>query len=116
MRKLTIDRSVWLRGAADSYLLREDGKRCCVGIYLGACGVSDEQLFKRCTAFSVSVFDDEAEFPQEARWTLDDVYNNSDTAMKLYRTNDDLSLSAEQRETRVRELFAEQDIEVEFVG
>ena len=44
--KLTIDRNVWLRGEGNgvSFLLREvDRKMCCVGIYLKACGILENE-------------------------------------------------------------------------
>lgn len=57
VKELVIDRKIWLRAkredakkwklgdATGSYLLREqDGKRCCLGIYLAACGVPDVLL------------------------------------------------------------------------
>lgn len=56
IRKLVIDRRVWLRGegANESYLLRSrDHKMCCVGIYLEACGVPKSELPGRRVAIEV---------------------------------------------------------------
>ena len=68
MRTLTIDRAVWYRGQGpeESKLLRsEDGRRCCIGLYLQACGVPDNAL--RGKPVAVQLFN--IALPPEADWT-----------------------------------------------
>lgn len=76
MRNLVIDRSIWLRGEGEdeSRLLRvADGKMCCVGIYLAACGVPSSQLEEVKCASEVrrkwgTVLVRIPTFPEEAQW------------------------------------------------
>lgn len=103
----TIDRSVWLRGERlSSTLLRScDGKRCCVGIYLAALGVPDEDLR------DLDLFEDVHSplIPAEAAW-LAAMPNGEES---LYQVND-YDQYAGDREKRVRAIFARHDVLVEF--
>lgn len=105
MKRLVIDRSIWLRGEGgnNSYLLREeDGKKCCLGIYLGACGTPDELL-------SGHVGTGQIVLPEEAKW-LD---QGADAFMIV---NDDPHTPASTRERGIEALFASHGIQVTFVG
>lgn len=110
--KLTIDRSIWLRGNEEeyldnSYLRNRKGQQCCVGIYLTACGVKG--LTGKKAACSVS-----AKLPEQAKWLIDGA-ENSDLAMDLYVANDGQG-KASHREKKVKSLFKKAGVEVEFVG
>jgi len=111
MRKLTIDRAIWLRGEGFyiSALLRgSDAKMCCVGIYLEACGVSRDVLV------DVHVAEDVKDLPEEARWLRK--YRDKDGA-GLYETNDSTDYQDEHvREDRIAAAFARNGVEVEYVG
>lgn len=117
--KLVINRRVWLRGegSENSRLLREeDGKRCCVGIYLSALGVPDEMLKNATTAVWVVR---RRLLPPAADWLeqpdLDIVYSTSEDARRLYATNDDMRESEEFREEIVAAIFRRHGVEVEYV-
>lgn len=124
MRKLKIDRSIWLRGEGDrrSKLLRSsDQKMCCIGIYLEACGVDREILSDIGDASSMFV---KRVLPEEARWLVST--DISPSAESFYRINDcilnsdypdeyaEIS-SEEDREQKIKEMFLKHDVEVEFL-
>lgn len=128
--KLTIDRRIWLRGEGESCLLDGRGKRCCVGIYLGALGWNDVRLHRASTADAVHC--DSKPIPM---WLGQD-YCRSVDAQILYRINDlplgeprtalpssslapgkpILMLDEGDRENRIAEVFARNGVDVEFVG
>lgn len=118
MRELVIDRKVWLRGENfyTSCLFRpEDGKRCCVGIYLQSLGVDDEDIAGIESAHGV-----QCDLPTEAKWL---VYNSetngagaSRLASKLYQANDAVGTPGYAREAAIAALFKERDVKVTFVG
>jgi hypothetical protein len=117
MKHLTIDRSRWARGLpmeGGTYLLDpsgDTGKQCCVGIYLSSLGVEDAELAWKETADDVT-----SPLPDEANWLISQGSSfRSEVADKLYSEND-RDQSEEDREQEIAALFAEQGIEVEFVG
>lgn len=130
--KLIIDRAVWLRGEGKgkSFLLRqEDGKRCCLGIYLAALGVSDE-LLEHVGSPARGL---QLSLPAEAGWLIEaEAYGfrfpheNSAVACDLMHMNDapehgylridGLDLTEARREEFVAARFKEHGVEVEFVG
>lgn len=109
MKKLVIDRNVWLRGEGSdrSKLARgADGKRCCVGIYLLSCGVGLTELLDRGEPrYSV--------LPKEADWLGKSRYEST---QKLYDANDDQTITAEHREQRIAQVFQTQGVKVEFIN
>lgn len=121
MRKLVIDRKVWLRGEGSlvSELHRKsDGKMCCLGIYLESCGIPRESMTGRGGPFKMFI-DSHTEPPEEARWLLDPHgYTGQCTsviASELMTVNDERGDDA-LRERRVKALFAQAGVDVEFVG
>lgn len=117
-RKLVIDRARWFRGkgADDSRLLRScDGRMCCLGIYLEACGVPSDALENTPypSTYRLRPF-----IPAEAQWLLarDSRNPTSSDAIDLATTNDRTSIKARTREERIRAMFAKHDVEVVFVG
>lgn len=117
-RDLVIDRSIWLRGErnGDVYLLRPaDGKMCCLGIYLQACGASPDTLRGRRYPSSVAVA-----LPDEARWLLRPgkpvvgVQSDSLETTELAVTNDDNTITDAEREKRIATLLAKHDVRVTF--
>ena|SRR3990167_304742 len=113
---LVIRRSEWLRGEPlKSCLLRGDGKRCCVGIYLAALGVPDRVLRPRggrATARSVFLEDPDW-FPESASWLVHD-WLDSQVAHELYAVNDSTTIDKHEIEANIAALFASQGITVEF--
>lgn len=117
MEKLTIHVKNWLhregRGSVTSCLLRpEDGKRCCLGIYLeDNCGVSPDVLCDIATP-DMLPHDILGRLP---KWLL--IHrNNTRLAEALMSANDQVE-ERDEAETRalVQKLFAEADVEVEFI-
>lgn len=111
MKKLTIDRKIWLRGEGSvrSKLLRpEDQKRCCIGIYLESCSVPKETLLNKGTYYGIAQWG--VLLPEETAWL------HSYVAQAFYTTNDDQTLTEEEREQKLTALFAGQGIEVEFIN
>lgn len=129
-QKLVIDRNVWLRGDPRSYLLRYDGKRCCIGIYLGACGVPDEKLKNQADVTSLVTSHGSAALPPEARWMWEDfegeqtdvpgseyIYGINDMRPMAEREDSKHYVVSEaDRERKVREFFARHGVEVEFIN
>ena len=109
---LVIDRNIWLRGEGpvESRLHREsDGKMCCVGIYLAACGVPLEKLTGRKTKHELK--DDGAiANPPECDWLN---YNDKDDY--FYRSNDSDMLEG-NRERSIVQQFAVQGVNVTFIN
>jgi hypothetical protein len=113
LKHLTIDRKVWARGPGDNFLLNpKNGRQCCVGIYLSSLGMEDAALALVETAAWVT-----GTLPDEANWLLQRLPHTwvSKIAEKLYAEND-REQNEEDRERQIAALFAEQGIEVEFVG
>ena len=111
IKEFTIDRAVWLRGEGEfkSKLYRvEDGKMCCLGIYLCACGIDKSLLANRATP-------EETETQMPA-WLIDSLRPmRSSLASKLITVND-IKLDEDKREETIKELFAEAGIKVTFKG
>lgn len=85
-------------------LRREDGKRCCVGIYLKACGMSDSQLLDLTTADQLVGL-----LPVEAQWLQRNGVN-----LPLYQLNDSVSIIKASREAQIATEFAEHGVIVTF--
>lgn len=127
INEFTIDRSMWLRGRepGGSYLLREiDGKRCCLGFYLEACGVPDDQL--RGYAAPGSVYRNRAEYRDLVpKWLIGPPWHrlsddpadavNSITAQYLMEVNDATDSTDAEREALIAKTFADHGVEVHFV-
>ena len=121
VNEFVIDRAVWARGPSSTndgcrrqfnMLLSVDGMRCCVGIYLQACGFTDESMLDVGGAGSV---------PGSPGWLLrkDELFEDgtpkpSAEAEALYAAND-RPLEDADRESRVAAYFARQGIIVTFV-
>jgi hypothetical protein len=114
--KLTIDRNTWLRGEGSvvSRLLRkDDGKKCCLGFYMNACGVSDSEIEE------VRLPSDLDDIPNEAAWLVEksNIKNlnvPSPIAFDLMQYND--ASSQFGREEEITKIFKEAGVEVEFVN
>jgi len=126
--KFTIPRDKWLRGEGGlvSRLLRpRDGKMCCLGHFGLACGLSSEMIEDRSnpieiitdinppdawtqknnnSAFLFASFRDSLNFPL------------STDCSTLMEVNDDKSISDEDRERAIVNIFSAHEIEVEFTS
>jgi hypothetical protein len=116
--ELTIPRSTWLRGegAERSALLRpDDGRMCCLGLYLQACGIPRPVLTGRATA--IALVDRGYKVPY---WLYqgtpgENAFMNSRAAAALMGINDWSKGTEEHREAEVKRMFKEQGITVTFV-
>jgi len=115
--KLTIDRKVWLRGeggAASKLLRANDGKRCCVGIYLVALGVTDELLTEVSVAHGTGSL--RRFVADHTPWLANThVTDASADANYLYSRNDDRGIEESYRERNIAAIFAKHGVEVEFI-
>lgn len=109
--RFTIDRKTWLRGEGcdASFLLRSDGKKCCMGFYGLALGLTEVQLLSQRSPRGV------------AQWPKDWTKGRLADLMRVFELNDaELGEpgigSEEERERRIRSLFGKHGVEVEFVG
>ena len=119
--KLVIDRKTWIRGedSGASCLLRSsDGKKCCLGFYALACGLHENQIREKPAPANLSntgikQWNDTMyrSIPTDAYQTL----KHSSIAQHLMLINDEVCFSSEEeREQKIKELFARIGVEVEF--
>jgi hypothetical protein len=117
--KLTIQRSKWLHGEGSdqSFLLREsDGKMCCMGFYLRAVGLTDDQIRDKTTPEDVAmaIINSPASWLLTPRWNGGSALENSIDCSFLINKNDIINLKVD-REEAIAKLFAKHEVEVEFV-
>lgn len=118
--KFQIDRQRWARGEdTKNLLLDEKNHQCCVGMYLSACGVPNEILANQASASTLAY---KGQLPGGAKWLVTDggVPYNSKVASDLYNVNDHAfqpgPYCENETEKKIKEIFATQGVEVEFVG
>lgn len=113
MAKFTVDRQKWYRGSsAGSKLLRQDGSRCCIGFVGEQCGFADEDILNKECAFEVK----SGKWPKWFFEPWHDSVQQTDDLMYAYDTNDDGGISDSEREARLKEIFAKNGDEIEFVN
>jgi hypothetical protein len=107
IKKLIIDRARW----GQSALLNKDGTMCCLGFLSKACGVHDEVMLG--VAFPrfdwIKEYNINKEFGDRAG-----VYGG--VAGEASKINDDNSISKSEKETKLIELFAKNNINLSFIG
>lgn len=109
VKRFTIKRNEWLRGNPDEgKLLNYEGKMCCLGIYLKACGVPAEDLEDKDMPSELAC---EYKLPAWLATEEDELV----PVVKLANKNDEAGLAPAVREKQLRELFKEQGIVVRFV-
>jgi len=114
--KFTVERNKWLRGqgAAQSDLLNSAGKMCCLGFYSLACGLRYENILHVTSPASI----DDSLLTGELSKLVElssDGYVNTPDCLRLMIINDDVELTDNQREARLKILFTKLNIEVEFL-
>jgi hypothetical protein len=113
--KYVVDRRTWFRGkgADDSKLLMDNGMRCCIGFVGKQCGISDDDLLG--VAEVTAMHYDKKKFPT---WMREPYSLKGKAGLTVigqaYHTNDDENINDEQREARLKEIFAEAGDEIIF--
>lgn len=114
--KFTVDRKIWLRGEGSgaSYLLREsDGKKCCVGIFLGACGMPDRHIKGLASANDIH---DAIPGGKRGPTAFLLERGNDPVAARLYNANDFRYTDGNKRENKIKKLFHSVGVLVSFKG
>jgi hypothetical protein len=108
MATFTVSRKTWYRGQGphESYLLQDDGTRCCIGFVGQQCGISDHALLLRRTARIAAGLEPEPGWPEWLKGT---------TTSGVYTTNDNVLLSDPERESKLKEIFSAHGDEIVFV-
>lgn len=111
MATFTVKRSEWYRGKGDeeSKLLREDGKRCCIGFVGQQCGFADERLLGISTVARARDNGDSSVWPA---WMLKELGGEIQEA---YTVNDRESITDGEREAQLKEIFKRNGDEIVFV-
>lgn len=114
---LVIDRSIWLHGedSGQSFLLRpSDGKMCCLGIYLHACGLPKKELsnVKMPSKLPNKI---QKNIPE---WliSIHDFSQGVDEASEINDTTLCEGMTAKTRERKLQKIFREHGTKVIFQG
>jgi hypothetical protein len=107
--KYIIDRQTWYRGqgSVQSALLKEDGRRCCIGFVGKQCGLPDADLMDVPDVRNAGSFD---------AWPAWFETGHSDSLAEAYKINDSATLNDASRESQLKALFAEQGDILEFIN
>lgn len=119
VKELVIDRNVWLRGEGSqnsTLYRRSDGKMCCIGIYLNACGIQRDTLEGKMIAEDLPI----VYYRKVPEW----LYKHSDYVLTPgvpYGTNDRIAsgedeFTEEDREREITKAFAAHGVTVTFVN
>lgn len=119
MQTLVIDRSKWRNGSQDeekygeTMLLGQDGMKCCLGFEAMRCGLTERQIRGKQSPSDVAP-SNRKKIPH----LVDEYsfYNQSCFSINAIEINDEADISKKDREARLKELFAEQNIKLKFVG
>lgn len=125
MRNFTIDRSKWRAGSEGdnrlgvgrNFLKNEEGFMCCLGQMIN-------QKYPEVNMLNVSDPHDIEDFVSEDNIFTKCLYIsyeenhivNSDLSSKAIKINDDIDITTEEREKRLKELFKEEKIELNFIN
>jgi hypothetical protein len=122
MRKLIIERSRWIRGEfypdetnVDLTFLWNQAKDCgcCLGHYLNK--LEGVNLFQLDGFGEPNELNMDCDLVYRHDIDYDMIYSDNKFAVEAMFINDDTSITDETREENLIELFASQDIELEFV-
>ncbi len=114
--KFTVDRATWWRGKmSESYLLRHDGNKCCIGFCAIQGGATEDMILERYAIGS-----------QAGKPALCDTLRGSGLVepgkgespwiSEAYDLNDAYGITEDERESQLIALFARQGHEIEFIG
>lgn len=113
--KITVKRSEWLRGKrfGESYLLREDGKKCCIGFLCLQAGLPEDDIL-----YVDMIANLEEKFSQLQGFTIETSYPENEEKgwiHKAYQVNDDVDLTEQVREKALNDLAKSDGHEFIFV-
>lgn len=125
--KFVIDRSKWRcggdgpfrRGIGPTHMTNRDGFKCCLGQCGSQLGVPDDSMLLMATPCAVAVnWADAGErmSPVLVELTAGRLPEDSALSAAAMDINDDENISHDEREAKLRELFASHGHEIEFVG
>ncbi len=112
MKQLVIDLLKWARGGhPGTYLLGQDGRRCCLGFLGQACSIQDHEMLSRPNP-DMCVKDN----PDLAKLWPEEVVNDevSDWTVKAIRINDDRHIDELERCDLLTKHFKLIGIDLEF--
>jgi len=117
VKRFTINRAKWLPREAQDRLridsgLSVDGRRCCLGAYLHACGFADKNL--RAAGMPSHIYAGKTFLQQVGLLTK--IGGNSDEANHLANVNDSMRTPLKRKEELIKAGFAELGVEVTFKG
>ncbi len=116
--EFTVDRKTWYRGKGGMFskLLKEDGRKCCLGFLAKAYGYEDSDILNKASFRNLS------DASLITRLLVGDSNNEllgENYCTSLHETiadiNDNRTFSDETKEKELTELFAQADIKVNFI-
>lgn len=127
--EFTIDRKKWVNGShrtrtrGEAALLNEKGYMCCLGIYENSLGVTKKELLGlegpgELVRAHGELWDMEGDQPDN--WLLMSFngmtppWYSSDIADTLMSINDDITMTAKEREKQIKRIFREHGVKVTF--
>lgn len=123
--KFEVDRSEWLRsvpvGGTSCLLRGTDCKRCCIGFYVAALGVSDSMAIDTADPAELDAASKKTICDAGGSWLFgeDECSNkNSQDTNDLIFENDrsDVGLYGKLREDRIAKIFAKNGVAVTFIN
>jgi hypothetical protein len=126
IEKLVIDRATWrvggFKGArniryGNTELLNKEGMKCCLGFLATECGYTDKEIYGVVSPWELKTHDlgdKEGYFDKLVSKDHEDFH--TDFGAHAIQLNDHSSLSDEERERDLKELFKKNGIDVEFIG
>jgi hypothetical protein len=105
--KTVVKRSEWLRERGEGYLLDEEGMKCCLGFRCEQAGIPKKNILDK--DMPASVVGKRAKLP---KWLCQ---RFGDEAGRAAQINDDTKINDIVREAQLKNLFAEQGEEIEFI-
>jgi hypothetical protein len=114
VKELVINLKKWYRGKGDdeSKLRLSDGRQCCLGFYLRACGMKTNEIQGVATPNGVKF-----NLPNDARWLLGSSglsAPHSVDGKALMEVNDDPKVNEKIRQTVIAKIFRRHGVKVAY--
>ncbi len=121
MAKFVVDRKMWYRGKGSdtSRLLNAEGQRCCIGFVGQQCNIADEYMLNLPDIDSAH--EEHSVKDQFPAWMHGDKRSRllgyeSTAIFTAYHINDDTEIPDNEREEKLKQVFAEFGDEIEFTN